>query len=186
MMNSLFWRIDHISGLILVLSSAALLPGLLMFWFRQGQKGGPPRSPAHYAWERAFVAGWVILTAVGIVLLQETLQNSPGQILAVTGAAAYFFGSVLLAAAEILSPAVGYEKIYRLAAGYVIIAFLAQAALGGAVLQSGLLAAWIGWASIVWNIAWLVILPLISPRDINFPILHSIMPLVVGIALLLK
>lgn len=185
-MNNQFWNGDHVAGLILVISSVVLLPGLLMFWFRQGHKGGAPRSPAHYAWERSFIATWVILSAVGFVLLQESLRNSPGQILAVTGAAAYFFGSILLAAAEILSPAIGYEKIFRLAAGYVMIAYMAQAILGVAILQSGMLAAWIGWASIVWNIAWLVILPLVSGRDIYFPILHSIMPLVVGIVMLLR
>lgn len=185
-MNDPFQSIDHTAGLILVLSSVVQLPGLLMFWFRQGHKGGHPHSPAHYAWERSFIAAWVFLTAVGFVLLQETLRNISGQILAVTGTAAYFFGSILLAADEILSPSVGYEKLFRLAGGYVIIAYLAQAVLGAALLQSGLLAAWIGWASVVWNIAWLVILPLISGRDIYFPVLHSVMPLVVGIALLLK
>lgn len=185
-MNGQFWSIDHTTGLILVLSNIVLLPGLMMFWLRRGHKGGAPRSPAHYAWERAFIAAWVILTAVGFVLLEEMMRNGSGQILAVTGAAAYFFGSVLLAAAEILSPSVGYGKMYRLAAGYVVIAYLAQAVLGGAVLQSGLVAAWIGWASVVWNIGWLVILLLISREDIYFPILHSIMPLVVGAALLIK
>jgi hypothetical protein len=186
MMDLPFLSFDHVAGLILVLSNLVQLPGLIMFWLRAGHKGGAPRSPTHYAWERTFIAAWVVLSAVGFVLLQETMQNGPGQILAVAGSAAYFFGSVLLATAEILSPAEGYGKIYRLAAGYVIIAFLAQAVLGVAMLQSGLLGAWIGWASIVWNIAWLVILPLISPRDIYFPILHSLMPLVVGVALLLK
>ncbi len=181
-----FWSIDRAAGLILVLSNLAQAPGLIMFWARTGHKGGAPRSPAHYARERSFIAAWAVLSAVGFVLLHESLHNGPGEILAVTGSAAYFFGSVLLAIAEILSPTEGYGKIYRLAAGYVVIAFLAQAALGGAVLQSGLLGAWIGWASIGWNIAWLVILPLISRRDIYFPILHSLMPLVVGVALLLK
>jgi hypothetical protein len=186
MMNLPFWSVDRAAGLILVLSTLVQLPGLIMFWLRAGHKGGAPRSPAHYAWERTFIAAWAVLSAVGFVLLRESMQNGPGQILAVAGSAAYFFGSVLLATAEILSPAVGYGKIYRLAASYVVIAFLAQAVLGVAVIQSGLVGAWIGWASIVWNIAWLVILPLISRRDIYFPILHSLMPLVAGIALLLK
>jgi hypothetical protein len=186
MVNSQIWSSERVTGMILVFSSVVLLPGVLMFWFRGGTRGGLPPSPAYYVWERGFVAAWVILTAVGFVLLQEILRNSPGQTLAVTGATAYFIGSILLAAAEILSPSVGYGKVYPLSAGYVIIAFLAQAVLGGAILQSGLLAAWIGWASIVWNIIWLILLPLISPHDIYFPILHNMMPLVVGIALLFK
>jgi hypothetical protein len=178
-MNDQFRSIEIAAGIVLVSSSVVLLPGVLMFWLRGGTRGGAPPSPAYYVWERSLVAGWVLLTAVGLVLFAWTFQNRPGQALALTGAAAYFFGGVLLATAEILSPTFGYEKIYRLA-------FLAQAVLGGALLQSGLLAAWIGWAGIAWNLAWLVALPLISPRDIYFPILHSLMPLVVGIALLLK
>lgn len=36
----------------------------------------------------------------------------------------------------------------------------------------------------LWNVAWLLLLVLLSPRDVYFPILHHVMPLVVGIALL--
>ena len=87
---------------------------------------------------------------------------------------------------EALSLSQGYEKLYALIVIYVVLAFLAQAVLGGSLLQSGLLAAWIGWLAILWNIAWLVALPVTSPRDIYFPVLHHVMPLVIGIALLLK
>jgi hypothetical protein len=69
---------------------------------------------------------------------------------------------------------------------FVVSAFLAQAIIGAALLQAGLVAAWIGWVCILWNIAWLVALPLISPRDIYYPVLHSITPLLVGIALLIR
>lgn len=78
----------------------------------------------------------------------------------------------------------GYEKSYILMVVYVVIAFLAQAGLGGALLQSGLLPAGIGWAAMLWNLAWLVALPLFSPRDIYFPVLHHVAPLLIGIALL--
>jgi hypothetical protein len=33
---------------------------------------------------------------------------------------------------------------------------------------------------------WLVVLPVITPRDIYFPVLHHVMPLMIGIALLSK
>jgi hypothetical protein len=46
------------------------------------------------------------------------------------------------------------------------------------------MAAWIGWATIGWNLVWLLVLPLATPRDIYFPVLHHVMPLVMGIALL--
>jgi hypothetical protein len=100
------------------------------------------------------------------------------------GATAYFFGAILGVAAEALSLSLGSEKLDALIVIYVVVAFLAQAALGGAVLQSGVLAAWIGWVSIVWNLAWLVVLPVITPRDIYFPVLHHFTPLLIGSALL--
>jgi hypothetical protein len=76
------------------------------------------------------------------------------------------------------------QNLYPLIVIYVALAFLAQAAIGGALLQARLLGEWIGWATIIWNLAWLVVLALITRRDICFPILHHVMPLVIGIALL--
>ncbi|MBI5034048.1 MAG: hypothetical protein HZB51_26295 [Chloroflexi bacterium] len=69
---------------------------------------------------------------------------------------------------------------------YVVLAFLSQAVIGGALLQAGWVAGWLGWLTIVWNIAWLIVLPLITPRDIYFPVLHYFLPLLIGIALVWK
>ncbi len=182
-MNTLS-NVHRFTGVVLVLSFAVLLPALLMFWARQGHKGGPPRTPAHYTLERGLIAGWALLSAVGFVLFVGVFDGGLAQTLAVAGTAAYFFGSVLLAAAEILSPTLGYGKVYRLAASYVITAFVAQAVLGVAVLQSGVAPTWVGWLSIVWNLAGLVILPIVSRDDIYFPVLHSLIPLILGIVLL--
>lgn len=186
MIDPQYWSIERAAGLVLVLVTVANLPGLLMFWIRGGHRGGAPRSHAHFVWERSFIMAGVVLTAIGFVLLEGPLQNTDGRVLANIGATAYLFGGVLLVAAEALSLTLGYEKLYSLIVIYVVMAFLAQAAVGGALLQSGLLAAWIGWLAILWNIAWLVVLPVTSPRDIYFPVLHHVMPLVIGIALLLK
>jgi hypothetical protein len=74
--------------------------------------------------------------------------------------------------------------LYPLIVVHVVLAFLGQAAIGGALWQSKLLAPWIGWATILWNLAWLVALPIITPHDIYFPILHGLMPLLIGAPLL--
>ena len=42
----------------------------------------------------------------------------------------------------------------------------------------------IGWVTIVWNLGLLVVLSVITPGDIYYPIAHQIMPLVIGGALL--
>ncbi|HRQ41539.1 MAG TPA: hypothetical protein PLD25_26765 [Chloroflexota bacterium] len=132
-------------------------------------------------WERGSILAAVILTALGFVLLEATLQDTNGRVLARLGASAYFFGAVLLAAAEAMripsSP---------LIVVYVILAFLGQAAIGGALLQAKMLPSWIGWTTIAFNLGLLVVFFIITPGDIYYPITHHLMPLLIGIPLLLK
>jgi hypothetical protein len=174
----------RVAGLLLVLGDIVVLPGLLMFTFRGGQRGGAPPSAAYYAWERGLILAAIVPTAIGFVLLEAQLEASAGRALARTGANVYLFAGVLGVTAEALSLRLGYAQTYPLIVAYVVVTFLGQAAIGGALLQSGLLAAWIGWATILWNLVWLVVLPLITPRDIYFPALHHVAPLLIGIALL--
>ncbi len=178
--------IERVAGLFLVLHTVTTLPGFMLFWLRRGHRGGPPRSHAHWVAERNSILSGVVFTAIGFMLLEGAFQNTDGYVLANIGATAYFFGGILAVTAEALMLTLGYEKVYGLIVIYVVTAFFAEAAIGGAVIQAGLLAAWIGWVTIVWNIAWLIVLSLFSRRDMYFPILHYFMPLVIGIALLLK
>ncbi len=186
MIDQSFWTIGRAAGALLILSNIVVFPGVMMFWMRGGQRGGAPPSPAYYVWERRFVMAAVLVSAVGFILLEGQLETSGGVILARVGATAFLVAGVLFAAAEALSPSLGYGKLYPLVSISVVVAFLAQAAIGAALLQAGLLTAWIGWATILWNIAWLVVLPVITPRDIYFPVLHHVAPLLIGIALLLQ
>lgn len=184
MSDAQFWTIERGAALGLLLGVAVVFPGLIMFWVRGGVEGKPLPSQAYFVRERSFIMAAVLITAVALELLASVLEPTAGRVLARAGASAYLFVGVLLVAAEALSLSGGWEKHYPLIAIYVVAAFLAQAAIGVALLQSGLLPAWIGWVSIVWNLAWLVALPLLSPRDIYFPVLHHVVPLVIGIALL--
>jgi hypothetical protein len=184
MMDSRFWDIERVAGFVLVLGVVTVFPGLIMFWMRAGHQGGQPPTSAYFLWERGFILAAVIITALGFLLLEGALQTTDGRSLARLGATAYFFGGILVVIGEVLMPTVGYQKLYGLIVIYVVMAFLGQAALGGAVLQTGWLPGWVGWVTILWNIAWLVVLPLLSPRDIYFPIIHHLAPLLLGIALL--
>jgi len=76
------------------------------------------------------------------------------------------------------------EWVYPQIVFHVVLAFLAQAAFGAALLRTGLVAGWVGWATILWNLAWLVVLAIVSPRNMYFPVLHHVAPLLIGIALL--
>ena len=186
MLDPQSFSIQRAAGLLFVLIAVATFPGFMLFWQRRGHRGGPPRSHTHWVVERSSILSGVVLLAIGFMLLESAFRNTDGFVLANIGASAYFFAGVLLVAAEALMLTLGYDKVYGLINIYVVMAFLAQAAIGGALVVSGLLPAWIGWTTVVWNLAWLAVLALFARRDMYYPILHYVMPLVIGIALLVK
>jgi hypothetical protein len=184
-MDPQYWSLARSAGLFLFLSVIANMVGVIMFWIRGGQRGGRPPTPAYFAWERGAIMAAIVLAAVGFALLEGTLEDTGGRVLAKVGATAYLLAAGLGVTAEALGLPEGQGSFpYPLVAVYVVVAFLAQAAIGGALVQSGLLTGWLAWAMIVWNLAWLVALPVVSRRDIYFPVLHHFMPLLIGIALL--
>jgi hypothetical protein len=179
-----FWRVERAAGLFLVLGFVANFAGVVMFQVRDGTSGNPPPSFAYYSWERGLFMGAVVLAAIGFVLLEEHLHTSDGRVLARIGATTYVFAGILGVVAEALDLSGTGRGFYPLIVVHVVLGFLGQAAIGGALRQARFLAPWISWATIVWNLAWLVVLPMITPHDIYFPILHGLMPLLIGVALL--
>ena len=73
---------------------------------------------------------------------------------------------------------------YALIVVAVLLLFEAEVLLAAAVLASRLVPAWIGWAALVWNVAWPAILPIVSPGDPYYPILHAIPLLMISIPLI--
>ena len=186
MTDQSFWTFRSVTGIFLVVGFVANLAGVLMFLFRGGLQGAAPPNAGYFALERSFLMTSVVLTAIGLVLLEGCLQNTNGQILARVGATAYMFGGIFIVMVEALSLSQVSVNTYSLVVIYVVLALLAQAVIGAALLQSGLLPAWVGWVAVLWNVAFLVILPATSPRDMYYPIVHHVIPLVIGIALLWK
>jgi hypothetical protein len=182
-MDAQFWVLVRVAGFCLILGNLATCPGLLMFWIRKGHRGGKPPSRAYYVWERAFIMAGIVFTALGFIVLQEPLQNTDGGILARIGAIVFLFAGMLGVIAESMHIKQNYAKSYPIVVVYVVLAFLAQAVIGGALLQAGWVAEWLGWVTLVWNIGWLAVLSLFTPRDIYFPVLHYFLPLLLGIAL---
>ena len=173
------------AGALMVAAIFPLALGVFLFFSRDGIRGGTPRSPALFVWERGSIMAAVVLAAIGLLLLEGIIHDTDGRILARVGSAAYFFGAVLLAAAEAMQLPEGRVS-YPLIVVYVILAFLGQAAIGGALLHANLLPSWIGWTTITWNLSLLVILLVITPDDIYYPIAHHLMPFIIGIALLME
>ncbi len=180
------WSAERVAGGLLVAGIVPLAIGVALFIGRAGTAGGEPRSPAHFAWERGSILTAVILTALGLVALEALLRNTAGEPLGRIGTSAYFLGAVVLVTAEALSLSESGTSSYPLIVVYVMTALLGQAAVGGALVQSGLLPAWVGWSAVIWNLGWLVVLPLVTPQDMYYPVLHHVIPLAVGAALLLR
>ncbi len=144
----------------------------------------PSGQTDHYLrWERGFVILAVLATALGLALLDDLLRAAGDVAVSRLGMVTYLVGAVIIVVAE-ASYIRNREWVYPQIVLYVVLAFLAQAAFGAALVHTGLVAAWIGWATIIWNLAWLLILPLASRRDLCFPVLHHTAPVFIGIALL--
>ena len=173
-----FWTSQRTAGALLV---AAILPLALGLFLFNRKWAGAPDNATLFVWEKGFIVAAVVLTALGFTLLEATLHKTNGRVMARLGASAYFFGAVLLVAAEARRLSAGPLLIV-----YVVLALLGQAAIGRALLQSNLLPAWIGWTTIAWNLGLLIVLPIVTPGDIYYPIAHHLMPLLIGVPLLMK
>jgi hypothetical protein len=176
-------RIERAAGLLLLVGVVASVIGVVMFQVRGGASGGLPPSADYYVWERSFFIAAVLLTAVGFVLLADHPNLGAGRVLARAGATAYLFGGIVGVVAETIDLTSAALGLYPLLVVYVVLAFLAQAAIGGGLRQADLLAPWIGWTTIVWNLGSLLTLVVFTPYDVYYPVLHHVAPLLIGGAL---
>ena len=173
------------AGLILILGSVSNFVAVWMFSVRT--RALSPSAVRHpvFVTERIFIVAAVIITALGFVLLEGAFRDQNGHVLAKLGATAYLLGAILITTGELLGLNLGGD-VREFGPMYVVISFLAQACIGGAILLSRIAPTWIGWTALVWSIGWLVLLPVVSPIGIYFPVLHHVVPLVLGVALLTK
>ena len=137
---------------------------------------------AFMRWERGAVITATLANALGLLLLADLLHAAGDTYLAQLGVAAYLFGAALVMVAETRFLHDG-EWNYVQVVSYVVLAFLGEAVLGAALLQTGLVAAWVGWTTLLWNLGWLLVMLIVRPRDVYYPVLHYVAPLLIGIAL---
>ncbi len=123
------------------------------------------------------------MAVLGLTLLEGMLEAAGDSILAPSGMALLLIGAGVVIFAETFSIS-RQEWIYAPTVAFVVLAFLAQALFGAALLRTGLLPAWVGWVTILWNLGWLVVLPIARPKDMYYPWLHYVAPLLIGIGLL--
>jgi hypothetical protein len=144
-----------------------------------------PVNNSHLIWERGFVIVAILATVLGLALLEDLLRAAGDSVLAQVGMMTYLFGAVVVVVAETASLG-KQEWVYPQIVLYVILAFLAQAAFGAALLRTGLVAEWVGWGTVIWNLGWLLVMLIVRPSDMYFPVLHHVAPLIIGIALLVR
>lgn len=167
---------------LLVLSFMLFFVAGVLFTGRALWKWEIQNLSTYMIWERSLVIVPTVMTALGLVLLSDMLSIGGDKFLARLGTMAYLFGAVLVVSAEstFISK---HEWNYAQVILYVLLALLGQAAIGAALLQTGLTAAWIGWLTIIWNMSILIIFIIVRPREIYYPAIHFFAPLVIGLGL---
>ena len=175
----------NMAAWLLILCAVVFLGGGILYMGRAMLKWPAADSPTYLVWERGFVIAAVVINVAGLALLEGILRTAGDPVFARVGLIATVIAvAVLLTAEATFLNSQGDARAQIVI--YVVLAFLAQAAIGVGLLRTDVVAGWIGWATIIWNLGWLVLLPLVSPRDIYYPVLHHVAPLLIGIALLLK
>lgn len=168
---------------LLILCFVVFTFGGALFAGRAFLKWQIDETSSHLIWERGFVIGGVVATVLGLGLLEDMLHAAGEPVLSRLGMVTYLFGAVVVVVTETAYLGKG-DWIYPQIVLYVILAFLAQAAFGASLLQTGLVDGWVGWMTILWNLGCLLIMLVVHPRDIYYPVLHHVAPLIIGIALL--
>jgi len=138
---------------------------------------------SYLVWERGFIIVATLATVLGLTLLEDLLHSAGDSFWARLGMMAYMFGAVLVVVAES-----NYISKQEWNDGqvviYILLAFLAETAFGLALLQTGLVVGWVGWLTILWNLGILIIMLIVRPRDIYYPVIHYVAPFVIGIVLM--
>jgi len=133
--------------------------------------------------------GCYVAAALGAAALEPTLVEAGAAILGRLVAIAF----PMAAGVAIVMEAVGLDGLFptALTVVAVLLLFGAGALLGAAALTSRLVPGWVGWAAIIWNLGWPAVLftlsgplPIVSPGDLYYPILHAIPLLLIGISLI--
>ncbi len=176
-----------LTGGLLVAGSVLVTVGILMFTWRVFLHAPAGSRPGYYQWERGLVFSGFLGLALGLAALKSLLIRAGDPLLADVGLTAYGIAAVLLTiseVAELTSAGLPAALLGALVRVFVVLSFLGQAAFGAAILQTGLLPAWLGWTTVIWNVGWLALM--LRAGDPYYPFMHLELPLLAGIWLLVN
>jgi hypothetical protein len=179
-MNGLSER--QLAAYLLILASLIFLIAGALFTGRAIWNWPVGQTAVYLRWERGVIIAAFLISLLGFGLFENMLKAAGDIGIARMALLLYLIsaGVVVVAETSFLNGQWSYPQIVA----HVVLAFLAQAAFGLALLQTELLPSWVGWTSILWNLGCLVILPILMPQDMYFPWLHYVAPLLIGISLL--
>lgn len=208
------WTANHVTGMILALS-IIFAPGIALYMRVKDKHGPiifgqPPHEwlrlvhqhPRPWRWATISFICIILTTLFGLGLLAGLLSDAGDPGFSQVGLLAFAFGALLwiivLTARLTIDPWAGKEMLAKgvvpdiytalstwngaMFAIFTILAFAGATAFGAAILATTLLPHWLGWATIAYSLAGLALLAI--TRD-SLPILHHLMPFVIGIILLL-
>jgi hypothetical protein len=171
----------RVSGLLLLIAFVLNLGGVVMY-AAGTEYGWVGETPTYHAWERALFISSYVAAALGSAVLEPALAESGAAILGRLAAIAFPMAASVALVMEAVT--INGPEPYALVVVAVLLLFGAELLLSVAVLASRLVPAWVGWAAVVWNVAWPAILPIVSPGDPYYPILHAIPLLMISIPLI--
>jgi hypothetical protein len=139
------------AGWLLTLSFFIFAVGGILYTGRAIWKWPAAGTPAYLRWERGFVIAALLTAVLGLNLLERMLEAAGDSILAPSGMVLFLTGAVLIIVAETLYLE-GQEWTHATIVVFIVLAFVGQAVFGAALLRTGLLPGWVGWATILWTL----------------------------------
>jgi hypothetical protein len=182
------WLTPRLATGVLLLAGELLVgAGIFMYGFRVFLHAPFGGRPGYYQWERGLIIGGYLTLALGLAALSGLLRLAGDAMLSDLGLIAYGMGAVFVTLCEVawLTAAGLPERLIgALLRIYVALSFVGQAALGAALLETGLLPAWVGWTTVIWNLSWMALV--LRARDPYYPFMHLELPLLAGLGFLLQ
>jgi hypothetical protein len=186
MFSRAFWNDRRITGALLLLGFIATMSGIVLFGI--DPKGGLIPVPAvlgYFQWDMTLIGGGVLVTALGLAVLQPLLSDAGDRVLARLGMCAILIGAGLWLVSEANElDGGGWVQLER---DYLLLSCFSMACYGGALLRTRLLPRWVAWISLAWGVVWLVraLFAIVPPVPLP-PLIANVVPLLIGITLLLQ
>lgn len=186
MVDRTYWNHRRITGTLLILGFLATMSGIVLFGI--DPKGGlipVPTVPGYFQWESDLIGGGVLVTALGLAVLQPLLSDAGDRVLSRLGTCAILIGAGLWLVAE--ANGLDGGAWVHLSRDYVILSCFAMACYGGALLRTRLLPLWLAWFSLAWGVVWLIraYFAVVPPLPLP-PLTANVVPLLIGVTLLLQ